>query len=456
MADNRTFRGRPVQWRYFFQYIYFCWLLAAASAVFAAGVPETGDGVFLPDIRIYVTNDIHYLAQSLHDSGPLFRRMSGEGDGKNLEAVDPVLRALAFSMENDPPDILLLNGDLTYNGERESHRELAQYLSRIESFGTKVFVIPGNHDIANPWARAFFRDNAYRTDSVTSKEFAGIYDEFGYGEALSRDRDTLSYVAEPFPGLRLLMIDTNKYSRNTQLGIPQADGAVPASTRKWIRRAAESAKRDGAVLVTSMHHSLMDHHPMVNQGFTVDDSRTLAELFSGLGINFVLTGHIHAQDISQYAAPSGVVYDIATSALSVYPHQHGVLQFVPEKSGWQYSVQSVDVEHWAAATGRQEETLLNFSRNAEDFFKKRSEGMVRRRGPDGVLTQEQFDAVVETVGTLNARYFAGTEYLNAGDIFQSPGYRIIDEYRLDFLADYLRFIMEDTPPCNIDLFIPLR
>jgi 3',5'-cyclic AMP phosphodiesterase CpdA len=432
----------------------------ALSGCKAAPDKTSPDSDVSAETVIYVTNDVHYLDKSLHDRGSRYQQVISELDGKNVELVDELLQALRFSAEADRPDILLLNGDLSYNGERASHRGLAEHLSAIEELGVKVYVIPGNHDINNPYARSFFNDHAAYTEKVTAKQFSRIYGDFGYREAISRDKHTLSYVAEPTAKLRLLMLDTNKYNRNSVLKYPEASGAISPETRTWIRKAADQAKKDGAAIVAAMHHSLMDHHPMVNEGFTVDDAASVRELFAELGIQFVLSGHIHAQEISQRQTTAGPIYDIATSALSVFPHQIGILRRIPAETRWHYSVKPLPVEAWARASGATDPRLLNFAAYSETFFKRNAADMVTRRlsSPESAppLTPEELAALAELMGTLNARYFSGTEYLNQEDIPQSAGYKLLETLQFDFLSNYARTIIDDPPPLNIELSIPLR
>jgi len=438
--------------------IHFVLFAVMGCLLTGCGVPaETPEP---PDAALfYVTNDVHFLAGSLHDRGARYQQVITERDGKNVEMTESLLRALLYQAEQEKPDIILFNGDLTYNGEAASHRALAKYFAALEELGVKAYVIPGNHDIENPWARSFFNDQAFYADSVSPGEFRNIYRDFGYAEARSRDRATLSYVAEPLPGLRLLMLDSNNYAHNRAQGYPETGGAIRPGTRKWIRKAAESARKDGALLVAAMHHSLMDHHPMVNEGFTVEDSGSLRELFTSLGINFILTGHIHAQDISMRQTASGPVYDIATSALSVYPHQIGSLRLRPDEGLWRYSVKALDVEGWARDTGAADERLLGFNAYAESFFKRSAGDMVRRRLDAGegavILSAEELTALSELMGTLNARYFAGLSSLNSQDIPQSEGFRLLETHQFEFLYGYARTIMEDTPPANTEVSIPI-
>jgi 3',5'-cyclic AMP phosphodiesterase CpdA len=440
------------RWGLFVSMVFVC---TACTENAAPPAKEPGAGI--PQALIYVTNDVHYLAESLHDRGPLYQRMIAEGGGKNIDAQEGILGGLRFSVERERPDIVLLNGDLTYNGEQESHLALARYLEELEQSGARVYVIPGNHDINNPLARGFFKGHAQYTRSVSPREFEKIYRDFGYGEAISRDRRTLSYVAEPLRGLRLLMLDSNKYRSNWRLRYSEVSGAIPRSTRNWIRRVADQAKKDGALLAAAMHHSLMDHHPMIHEGFTIDDAPALQELFAELGITFILTGHIHAQEISRCETASGeTVYDIATSALSVYPHQHGVLRLLPGEGRWNYTVQAPEVEAWARVAGIGDERFLRFDSYAEQFFKRDSAGMVKRWPALAFLDPGELRALGELVGILNARYFAGTADRNGQDIFRSEGFALLETYRFDFLYNYVQTIIKDNPPPDTELSIPLR
>jgi 3',5'-cyclic AMP phosphodiesterase CpdA len=417
--------------------------------------PAKEPGADVPGVLIYVTNDVHYLAENLHDQGPLFQRVLTAQGGKNLDAQEGILEGLRFSVEREKPDIVLFNGDLTYNGERESHLAFARYLEGLEQSGTRVYVIPGNHDINNPQARSFFNSNAQYTRPVSPGQFKRIYRNFGYAEAVSRDRRTLSYVAEPLPGLRLLMLDSNKYRNNRTLRYAEVSGELPRSTRDWIRRVAAQAEKDGVLLAAAMHHSLMDHHPMIHEGFTIDDAPAIQELLSGLGITFILTGHIHAQEISESRTAGGRIYDIATSALSVYPHQHGVLRLIPGEKRWHYTVQAPEVEAWARAAGIEDERFLHFNGYAENFFKQDSGGMGRGRPELALLDSDEQQALSELVGVLNARYFAGTTERNGEDIFQSEGFAVLETYQFDFLYNYVHTIIKGTPPGDTELSIPL-
>ena len=203
--------------------------MALNATYFVWGTPASPDSPV-----VYIITDLHYLAGSLHDDGSAFKKLVYEGDGKNTELIHEILEAYRFAIQKDRPDILMVTGDLTLNGEKASHLALAAWFNAVESLGVKVFVLPGNHDILNPWARGFSKDRTYLAGSMTPEEFRAVYRTCGFDEAIARDKGSLSYVVAPVPGLRIFMLDSNIYSENLSLGYPEAGGRLGEGTLDWI------------------------------------------------------------------------------------------------------------------------------------------------------------------------------------------------------------------------------
>lgn len=64
------------------------------------------------------------------------------------------------TVKKDDPDVLLISGDLTKDGEREGHEALAGILERFEEeTGAQVYITPGNHDLNNSNAMNFNTDS---------------------------------------------------------------------------------------------------------------------------------------------------------------------------------------------------------------------------------------------------------------------------------------------------------
>lgn len=133
--------------------------------------------------------------------------MIRNADGKVMDYAEELAEAFTEQMLREKPDALLIAGDLTFNGEADSHRALVQKLQRVADAGIPVFALPSNHDLNNPMA-VRYRDDCYeRMQSISGEKFAGLYAPFGYDAALSRDDVSLSYAAELVPGLRVLFVD---------------------------------------------------------------------------------------------------------------------------------------------------------------------------------------------------------------------------------------------------------
>ena len=109
-------------------------------------------------LKIAVVSDIHYLDPSLLTNnaaaGDAFQNYIA-ADPKLIEYSDPIFRKVIADLKTEKPDILLVPGDLTKDGERVSHESVAHFLAELKSTGIKVFVVPGNHDINNPEARSY-------------------------------------------------------------------------------------------------------------------------------------------------------------------------------------------------------------------------------------------------------------------------------------------------------------
>ena len=125
----------------------------------------------------------------------------------------------------------------------------------------------------------------------------------------------------------------------------------------------------------------------------IENADELLALYERYGVLVNLSGHIHCQHIVK-----GRVCDIATSSLAVSPCQYGVLTL--EGSTLTYETSPVDVSAWAAAQGRTEPELMNFSEYAQEFF------LYSGRSPfDGDTPEDE--ALSRFFGELNLKYFAG-------------------------------------------------
>ncbi len=275
-------------------------------------------------IKIAVVSDIHYMSPSLLKNGAA----NGEAfqaylaaDPKLLEYSDPILRKVISQLKRDKPDIVLIPGDLTKDGEKVCHEALASMLQQLADCGIKVFVIPGNHDINNPEARIYNGDNESKAPSIKVSDFPKIYGNFGYKNAICRDPNSLTYISQPYNGLWILGIDDCKYYDNTNLAL--VSGVIKPETMTWILGKLQEAKQKNITVLSMMHHGIVEHYmgeQQLDPGYVTDNYLEDGPRLMAAGLKIMFTGHYHANDITMMGTKgSDVLYDIETGSLVTPP-----------------------------------------------------------------------------------------------------------------------------------------
>lgn len=390
--------------------------------------------------RIIVATDIHHLAASLKDDGEAFANFVAAGDGKLLQYTNELMQVFVSNVKEEEPDAVIISGDLTNNGEKASHREMADYLAEIEKAGIPVFVIPGNHDLRNPFALGFEGDSRKRVESVEVSEFLEIYQNFGYGEALSRDPNSLSYLVQVNEDLALLMVDTNKYKHNLEIGVPNPSGEVRQGTLEWMKEAA--SLQDGEMIAV-MHHNAMPHSEMFIENFVVDNSQEVLKALQEIGVSVVLSGHIHIQDLARDEETG--IHDLTTTAMSVYPQRYGKLLLSEE--AYQYETKDLTVEPYAKNTGWTDANLMAFSSFSKEDFRTRAENMILDRLSKEIPEVDR-QAMAKVMGALNLAYFAGEEADLVDEIKAMEGFKALLESTDGFMQVYVKSILLDQTNDN--------
>ncbi|MBQ2484732.1 MAG: hypothetical protein II519_05395, partial [Muribaculaceae bacterium] len=175
---------------------------------------------------------------------------------------------------------------------------------------------PGNHDINNPYAKAFRADGTKAVPTIDADEFAALYAHCGYDGATSRDKASLSYATELVPGIVLLAIDSNRYgeNRSDSVTVYRNGGHVKSETLEWLRKQIHAAK--GKRVIAMMHHHLLEHidgEQRILPNYIVDNSDEVIAALEGVPV--VFTGHLHITDAVTHR---GIV-DVTTGSTCTYP-----------------------------------------------------------------------------------------------------------------------------------------
>jgi len=289
-------------------------------------------------IKMAVISDLHVMApELLVGEGSAFENYLAR-DRKMLRESAEILHTLVDNILDEKPQLTLVTGDLTKDGERVSHQLVAQELRRLTSAGIQVLVVPGNHDINNPDAKVFDGDTTTATATISRSEFAAIYRDMGYDELSRRDPDSLSYCRDVARGLTVLGIDACMDRFNTFVSRGDArdhcktSGHLEPSSQQWLVNQVKQARDKGNRVIAMMHHHLVPHFHMEDTlaaPYMVDDARQLCQSLSQAGLHVVFTGHLHISDIGQTTHASGEMVEIATAAAVGYPCQWRIVTCNP-------------------------------------------------------------------------------------------------------------------------------
>ena len=313
-------------------------LLLAVVLVFTLTVPAlAADKPQDMNLRIAVMSDLHYFSPDMIADTADFEHALNS-DRKLLKESSAILHEKFEQVRADKPDILLVSGDLTKDGEQECHAALAKQLQQLQQDipGLKIYVINGNHDIRNYNAKNFNTPDGKAVPATRThpEDFKRIYD-FVYSDptviatftpAAGNEAGSLSYVARPVEGLTVIAMDTCRYSSdNTSNGDDEHEtsGAISADLEKWVIEQTAAAKARGDLVIGLEHHGLVPHfdvEPTILPMYLVNGYERIAQEYADAGMSAVFTGHMHAVDIAAMTTKAGnTFYDIETGSALTYP-----------------------------------------------------------------------------------------------------------------------------------------
>lgn len=387
--------------------------------------------------RLIIATDIHYLAKQLTDGKEAFTYMVEHGDGKLANYVREITDAFIEEVIGEKPQAVIISGDLTLNGEKPSHKELAEKLYRIEEAGIPVVVIPGNHDINNPAAAEFKGEDHFPAEQTTPADFEVIYKDFGYGEALSRDTYSLSYTYQLDDFNRLLMLDSCQYEGTAQVG-----GMIKLETYDWIEEQLELAWNEGMNVIPVSHHNLMDESQVYVDDCTIEHSEELQQMLCDWHVPWYLSGHLHVQHFK--SDESYGLDEVVTSSLSTAPCQYGVIDYKDDGS-FRYQTRAVDMAAWAKRTGSKNRHLLNFPEYSKKMLERVFYNKVMDTYKYSDIPRHDKAQMANLYAKLNVWSYAGRAVEVVSEVVEDPAYQLWEQYGgNDILYQYIQEIVHDA------------
>lgn len=262
------------------------------------------------ELKFYLITDSHFFKNSLGAYGEGYDSFM-EFEQKCFAETEAINHAvIEYLKSSDEADIVLIAGDLTFNGERESHMEYRRLLKELTDSGKMVYVVTAGHDVnPKPWS---YPGTAERVpvEGVSFDELYDIYKDFGYGSAIALNREHMSYVAQLDDGVRLLVICNDTAQGR---GLAYSDEFLG-----WIKEQLDCARADGQMIFAMEHYPVLPGQPILSLigDATQKESQKLINLLADNGCHLIFTGHMHNQSINTVTTNNGNrFFDVCTGSI---------------------------------------------------------------------------------------------------------------------------------------------
>jgi len=250
--------------------------------------------------------------------------------GRKLCRESVELFTAAIEMVNAIPDLdfVVILGDLTENSERYNHDKLLQLLPQFEA---PVYVMVGNHDRVHPPGLVEVLNPD--AEIVNADELPTLY------EAYWGPGSKTYYSVGPAPGIQLIALDSTRYQDH--------GGEIDETQLAWLRKELEAAKQRSRLPIVMLHHCVAVHVPGIVKGqplypllpdTIIDNAEEVKSVLKEFGVPFVLSGHLHMQDIAE---EDGIYY-IATGSIITYPHPIRILKLNPKAGTLEVTTQIIE------------------------------------------------------------------------------------------------------------------
>ena len=286
-------------------------------------------------INFYLVTDTHFFEASLGTEGKAFDEYMQKEQYFMKESGAIIRSVFDRIAEDKQTDIVIIPGDLTKNGEKESHKSFLKELYRLKESGKKIFVITAGHDY-NDFSYAYKNDERIEVEGTPFEELVDMYHDFGYGEAIAFDSKTHSYIAQIADGVRMLAIQCDSFDN--------PKGAMDDRLMDWAKVQLDKAKAENCSVFAICHYPIIPSVPVFDLvgDAKIKQWRKVASFLADNGVELALTGHMHIQSINEYYSKNGNrLIDVCTSCLVGSPAKYRKIT-MDENSV--LKVESLDVE----------------------------------------------------------------------------------------------------------------
>ncbi|MDR1927863.1 MAG: metallophosphoesterase [Oscillospiraceae bacterium] len=344
---------------------------AKTAEPFVASTFSTNQKVGNPKdapLDLYVISDTHITADAAH--------VDGQIDFANTEAVAKA--AFDKIIKDDSIQNVLLTGDLTTYGDRESCDRLVTLLETLEAAGKKVYPYPAGHDYDyNPTDTTLSRSEAMATYRAFAERTGNVIAESPFD-------DGNSYVVQIAEGYRMLMLTTDSLFYN---GYKQEE-------LDWVLRQIRDARESGNYIFSTQHYPVLLPSPLYPY-FGSNDWKASSYEFTDpmvdAGLEFVFCGHSHVQSVVEHKTEKGnTLYQVTTAPLAGSPGLFRKVRFSYDS----VKIESVDL----TAEELKAVGIETGGKNSTEFMRENFAGLITGAVHYAATDMEKFAEVSGELG----------------------------------------------------------
>ncbi len=281
----------------------------------------------MKNLKFYHLTDLHYYANEVIGSSGEAYKLKCDVDQKCMAESGAIVDAAFKNLcEDKEVDIVLISGDLTFDGEQQSHDELVKKLKKLKDNGKRVFTTFATHDFYMHARKYTDEEGETELPKYTRAELRKLYNDFGYSDAIAEHEGSYSYCVQLSDDVRMLALNDD--------GDFDEFCGYYNDLLFWIKEQVEDAKKAGCEIFAMTHHPVVEPspvYPLFSHKAMLGGYEFTTPYLADLGIKYVFVGHTHIHDIDYIDTKNGNrLYQINTAALTAYPLAYRLAEFSDE------------------------------------------------------------------------------------------------------------------------------
>ena len=303
--------------------------------VFLSCSPAFAHSASVGDVTFATMAGISYVSQENRGSYCDAFLLDAKANNYQYEQLDGLLdsafAALKEKVENEGLKYLLLNGDLTYNGEYTNHAAVADMLNNLEAeTGVQIITLVGGKDVNSSSSVSFAGGEKKTVVPASARQIKTLYENLGYDLAAntyssySQTSANLSYSVELDGNYRLIVIDATYFEYKN--GTTKVSGMVSDDLLEWIKTECTIARYAGQEIIGMCYWDITGES--LDSSGVLTNADDVAQVLEDAGMHYIYTAGSGKNDISAVITDDGgVIYDIMTAGLVSYPNTFRVSSF---------------------------------------------------------------------------------------------------------------------------------